>query len=159
MSNAGHIYMGIVRLYFDKFIDEDLVKKVERHHIIRLNGYGRFRTEYGWSEEAYEAIIDTGAHTSLVPQSIWNEIKYKEITEHEIQGLSTKPECRIPVIISELECIITDLDNNISPVMKIIAFLAKTDDVPLILGFMDLLSQFKVCFDYQKREAYIEDKD
>jgi hypothetical protein len=47
---------------------------------------------------------------------------------------------------------------NLSPELEILAFLAKTDQVPLILGFARLLERFPVHFDYEGGEAYIEEK-
>jgi hypothetical protein len=47
---------------------------------------------------------------------------------------------------------------NLSPELEILAFLAKTDQVPLILGFAGLLERFPVHFDYEGGEAYIEEK-
>ena len=38
------------------------------------------------------------------------------------------------------------------------AYLALTDEIPLILGFKDILSSFKVSFDYKENGAWLEDK-
>jgi len=40
---------------------------------------------------------------------------------------------------------------------EIHAYLALTDEVPLILGFKDLLTEFRLCFSYPD-EAWIEER-
>jgi len=38
------------------------------------------------------------------------------------------------------------------------AFLALTDEVPLIIGFKDNLSEFMVCFNRKKDIAFLDEK-
>jgi hypothetical protein len=35
------------------------------------------------------------------------------------------------------------------------AYFALTDEIPLILGFKDILTSFKVCFDYKENSAWL----
>jgi hypothetical protein len=39
---------------------------------------------------------------------------------------------------------------------KISAYLALTDDVPLVIGFWGILERFKLCMDYRNKEAHLE---
>ena len=96
-----------VNLFFDVFQDKELEKKSGKYEIIRLKCRVRFKISNGWSEP-YSAILDTGAHTPLVPLSIWEEIKTTRIADHFVQGISAKPECSIPVVIGKTACIIVD---------------------------------------------------
>jgi len=41
--------------------------------------------------------------------------------------------------------------------IEIKAYLAPIDNVPLIIGFEDLLSEFDVFFSYTSKNAYIQD--
>ncbi len=84
-------------------------------------------------------------------------MRVEKLHDFEIQGLALKPECKIPAIVGKLKCVVRDRKGNCSRMLEIRALLALTDEVPLILGFKDLLSEFKVCFNYQKREAYLEE--
>jgi len=36
------------------------------------------------------------------------------------------------------------------------AYLALTDEIPLILGVKDLLASFKVCFNYKENSGWLE---
>jgi len=149
--------MARIKLYFETIFDPELQKKSENIEIIRLKSLVIFKR----SDEIIEyrdAIIDTGAYISLIPESIWKYLKRIDLTKHKVKGLSIKPECAIPVIIGKIICTLCDLDGNTSKEQEIYAYLASTDKVPLILGFKDLLSKFKICFDYDQNEAYIETK-
>lgn len=59
----------------------------------------------------------------------------------------------------EITSITRDEDGNHSRLVEIYAYLALIDDVPLLLGFKDLLQHFKVCFDYNANKAFIEVKE
>ncbi len=56
------------------------------------------------------------------------------------------------MIIGKVNCILLDEYDNKSRELAIHAYLAMTDEVPLILGFKDLLSKFRVCFDYGEND-------
>lgn len=146
-----------VKLFFKTFVHLPLKERIPNHKIIRLMGLVQLETATGWSE-SYDAIIDTGAHTSLIPHAIWKETKFEQIGKYEIKGLSLKPECAIPVVIGKLKCVIADNMNVGTEENVILAFLALTDEVPLIIGFRDLREKFTVHFNYETGEAYIEEK-
>lgn len=103
-----------------------------------------------------DAIIDTGAHTSILPKSIWKSIKIKNIGSYDIQGISSKTECRIPCDVGRIIAQFIDESGNTSKELEMKAFLALTDEVPLIIGFKDILSEFKVCFDRKKNIAFLD---
>lgn len=156
--NAEIIYMvSIVKLFFSTSIYQPLNDLIPSHKIIRLKCLVQFETTSGWSK-SYEAIVDTGGHTSVIPYSIWKKTKYKRISEYKISGLSPKPECAIPVIIGKNKCVIVDDLNNCTKEYIIHAFLALTDEIPLIIGFIDILQKFAIHFNYEINEAYIEER-
>lgn len=146
--------MPRIKLYFEIFRDKNIEKKIKNFDIIRLKCRVLFKKEERWSD-LYPAIIDTGAHTSVIPFSIWKNIQHIEITNHKIMGLSKKEESSVPVIIGKITCVITDGENQTNE-LETYAFLALTDNVPIIIGFKDLLSKFSVYFDYKKKEAFME---
>jgi len=55
----------------------------EEYILTRLMGWIVFKTPRGWSTPM-DAIIDTGAHTSILPKSIWKSIKIKKIGSYDI---------------------------------------------------------------------------
>ncbi|MCS4540790.1 MAG: retropepsin-like domain-containing protein [Euryarchaeota archaeon] len=51
--------------------------------MIRLVCRAGFRTKDGFTE-ARHAIVDTGAHTSVLPLSLWKRLDIKMIGEHYV---------------------------------------------------------------------------
>lgn len=129
----------------------------EEYILTRLMGWIVFKTQRGWSTPM-DAIIDTGAHTSILPKSIWKNIKVKKIGSYDIQGISSKTECRIPCHVGQITSRFIDETGGISKKLEMKAFLAFTDEVPLIIGFKDILSEFKVCFNRKKNIAFLDEK-
>ena len=123
---------------------------------MRLKGDIMFRERSG-KIRGYDAIIDTGVFISLIPLSIWENVEYGKIARHSVKGIVPKKECSVDVIIGRIKVKLIDEENE-SDEMEIYAYLAMTDEVPLIIGFKDLLSRFRVCFDYCENEAFIEEK-
>jgi hypothetical protein len=66
-----------------------------------------------------------------------------------------REECALPIVIGDISCVLVDREGQ-SEELQISAYLALTDDVPLVIGFWDLLERFKLCMDYRNKEAYLE---
>lgn len=145
-----------IELFFREFLNEEIEKKIKNYKLIRLMGWVSFRTYTGMSDPQ-EAIIDTGAPTSVIPFSMWKELPIIRITTHKVQRINPKPECSIPIIIGKVKCVLLDERGNQTKETEIHAYLALTDEVPLILGFKDLLTEFRLCFSYPD-EAWIEER-
>ena len=73
-----------------------------------------------------------------------------------IRGLVPKKQCKIDVKIGWISCKIIDKQGNLTPEIKFRAFLALIDDIPLILGFKDLLDKFKLTISPIEKMGYIE---
>ncbi len=144
----------MIKLYFREFHDLDLVAKGAKSHIIRVFVDVRFKTRDGWTNP-YPAILDTGAHASLIPFRIWNKCPVNVTTDHVVRGVVPKKECAMPILIGDISCVLVDREQQ-SEELTISAYLALTDDIPLIVGFWDLLEKFKICMDYRSKEAYLE---
>jgi len=105
--------------------------------------------------KAFKAIVDTGAHTSVIPVSIWQGLQVDiKVKDTSFGGINNRPECLIPTSLGMVRCLLTDETGALGPELEILSFLAKTDQVPLILGFADLLSKFEICFDYGSGKAF-----
>ena len=148
--------MAKVNLFFETLRDNQIEGCIQNYNIIRLKCGIQLKTKDGWTQP-YSAIIDTGAHTSVIPLSIWKELACERKGEYKMFGISKKEECSIPVDIGKITCIIIDEFGNCTKELTIYAFLAKTDKVPLIIGFKDLLEKFNAVFNFNKKIAYIED--
>lgn len=145
-----------INLHFIEAVLSELSDE-EEYLLTRLMGWVVFKTARGWSTPM-DAIIDTGAHTSILPQSIWKSIKVKKTGTFDIQGISSKTECRVPCDVGQITAQFIDESGNTSKELKMTAFLALTDEVPLIIGFKDILSEFKVCFNRKKNIAFLDEK-
>lgn len=144
-----------VKLFFERFQDKEINSKLPGHYVIRLKCALRFLTKNGLSAP-YPAIIDTGAHTSVIPKFIWMESVHQIYGEHKIYGISKNKECVIPCNIGIVGCIIVDDEDNETRELRISAFLANTDEIPLIIGFKDVLEKFKMVIEFSKNNAFIE---
>jgi hypothetical protein len=71
----------------------------------------RFKTLTGWTEAEY-AILDTGAHTSLLPLSLWKELDIQIIANHFVRGLVPKEECKIDIKVGWVKGKITDREGT-----------------------------------------------
>jgi len=144
-----------VNLTFKTGISPGLEQKVQGIEIIRLLAEVRFKTPTGWTK-AQEAVVDTGAPISLLPASLWKKLIWAELAEHEIRGIASKPECSIPVKIAKVTCFLQDDTGHQTKDLEIIAFLAQTDDVALLLGFKDRLAALRLECDYRQQVASVE---
>ena len=146
-----------VELYFGSYENLDLKDFFPDYQTIRLEGLISFKTPTGWTDPEI-ALLDTGAPLSVIPYPLWKNLTYHKITDYEIHGIVPKKECKIPAIIAEISCFICDKSGNETKEIKTNAFLVKSEGVPLIVGFRNLLSKFKVCFDYENNTAFLKKK-
>ena len=65
----------MIKLSFIELRDRRLEKLVPRYgYLTRLICNTKFKTFNGWTK-SYDAIIDTGAHISIIPLEIWQDFK------------------------------------------------------------------------------------
>ncbi|MGB2727010.1 MAG: hypothetical protein WBD09_00835 [Halobacteriota archaeon] len=138
-----------------KLVDPELDLKLDYGELIRLSILIRFRTKSGWGK-LYEAIIDTGAHTSVIPRYIWEGVYVEEKVDHSVQGIVPKKECSLPVKVSTIRGMLFDDELNHTNEVEFSAYCALEDRVPLILGFKDLLENFTIHFNIRSSVAYLE---
>lgn len=138
-----------------KLVDPELDLKLDYGELVRLSILIQFKTESGWSK-LYEAIIDTGAHTSVIPRYIWEGIYADEKVDHSVQGIVPKKECSLPVKVSNIRGALFDDELNHTNEVVFHAFCAIDDRVPLILGFKNLIENFTIHFNIKSGVAYLE---
>lgn len=148
--------MSILQVRIKKLSDPELDLKLDYGELIRLSLLIRFKTRTGWSK-LYEAIVDTGAHTSVIPKYIWEGIYVEERVEHSIQGIVAKAECNLPVKVGIIRGVLFDEMLNHTKESEFYEFCALEDKVPLILGFKGLLERFAIHFDIGSGIAHLEE--
>ena len=100
--------MTKISLFFDVFIDKELEKKVPAHaEIIRLWCLVQFKRKDDWTIP-YPALIDTGAHTTVIPKRIWSDLKLTKIANHYVRGLIPKEVCKLDIEVGSVEVVLCD---------------------------------------------------
>ena len=145
-----------VNLFFRRLYDFELLEKLPDYDgLLRLSCIMRFKTRDGWTE-LKNVIIDTGAHTTLIPLSLWKRLDVEILTEHYVRGLVPDEKCKVDVKVGWVKGVIVDERGNQTDEIRFRAFLASIDAIPIIIGFKDLLDKFKLCFDSINKTGYIE---
>ena len=141
--------------FFETFLDSELHEKLQsRSKVIRVHCLVRFKTESGFTEP-YPAIIDTGAHTSLLPLKIWKSAKHRILGQHYVKGLV--PGAQLDVQIGEVTAILADVLNT-SREHTFLCFFSPHDTTPLILGFKEFLSKFRLVVEYSQNTIWLEEE-
>ncbi|MBU0567360.1 hypothetical protein KJ693_05170 [bacterium] len=144
-----------VNLYFQVSLDLELLEKGVHLEVIRLMGEVELEKEDSKWTNPYPAIIDTGAPVSLLPLEVWQECKTKIVVSHSIRGVVPKEECSLPVQVGEV--ILRLVDEKVATKgFSIMAYLAPTNKVPLILGFKDFLSKLSLYHNFEGKRAFVE---
>jgi hypothetical protein len=144
-----------LQLFFSTEPFLDPKSKVELHRGIRLLAVAQFMTSESWSKPE-SAIVDTGAPISLIPYKIWKKCATKIIGEAELKGVIPKKECVMPVKVAKIELRLID-PMYATETIETNAYLAQNDNVPLLIGFEKLLSEFEIFFSYHNKNAFIEE--
>jgi len=147
-----------IELYFDRGTDPDLERKINgKGYVIRLMSSVVFSGKKGWIGP-YSAIVDTGAHISVIPRRIWSSSDTTVLSDHSMSGIVPIDECSIPVLVGEIDAMLIDEISHTKKI-RMISYFALTDEIPLIIGFKTLLEEFEVCFNYKKDTARIASAD
>jgi len=122
--------------------------------LFRLWARVRFRHSTGWTEP-HPAIIDTGAPYAVIPASLWPMLRLQRICDLPLRGI-------VPGKAAELEATLAKVSGqlldaiHVSPRFPLWAMLAKTDQVPLILGWSGVLERAKLNLDARRNRAWLE---
>ncbi|RLG25866.1 hypothetical protein DRN76_02165 [Methanosarcinales archaeon] len=144
----------MIRLSFIRWKDEDLEDLIPGYGtLLRVMAKVRFKTPFGYTKP-YDAVVDTGAHTSLLPLEIWQDLETKILADYEVRGVAPKPECKVDVKVSKIKCVVFDELGN-QKGFEIFAYLASVGDIPLILGFKDLLEKLDLHIEFSENKAWL----
>ncbi len=113
------------------------------------------KSKFLGTEYAEKAIVDTGAHISLIPFQFWKDLEVEVVAEHEMKG--PIPEKSMPVNVGYVKARILDEYSNQSREIEFLSYLAFTNKVPLILGMRDLLEKFDLHLLFSENRAYLEE--
>ncbi len=144
-----------IQLFFSTEPIIDTKSEVELHKGIRLLTVVQFATGETWSDPQI-AIVDTGAPISLVPPKIWKKCSVDILGETELRGVIPKKECAMQVKVAKICLRLLDPE-YVTEEIETKAYLAQTDNIPLVIGFEKLLSEFNVFFSYCTQNAFVEE--
>ncbi|MBI2105554.1 hypothetical protein HYT56_01820 [Candidatus Woesearchaeota archaeon] len=134
--------------------DIDLEKKIHNlRPLIRIFS----KIKFPELEIPEDALIDTGAHISILPLYLWKKLNVEIIAEHKTSGIV--PNENIPVSVGYVKANIIDESGDISKDIKFLSYLAFTNKIPLILGMRDLLEKFNLHILFSQNKAYLEEVD
>ncbi len=143
--------MAKVNLFFETFPEEGTSRQ-----IIRLKCGVQFKGKEGWTLPE-SAIIDTGAHISVLPAFVWKELDYVILKEdYFIFGLSKLKECAIKGNLARVKLLIVDELGNQTEELAADFFLAESHVLPIIIGFDKVLEKFRIDFNFKNKTGYLE---
>ncbi|MBK8267773.1 MAG: hypothetical protein IPK83_05490 [Planctomycetes bacterium] len=109
---------------------------------------------HGWTPYR-PGIIDTGAAITLLPKEAWLDTDHQVIGDVLIGGVNAKPECRIRAKFATLDCILSDGRERLGP-QTIHAYLAESNEVPLLIGISGLIESGVLMLELKKDVACFE---
>jgi len=121
---------------------------------IRLITHISLRSHTGWTPFR-DIVVDTGAPISLLPSSVWSVTWLIPFGATEVGGIATRPECRIPALLAEVDCILSDGAVTLGP-LRVPAYLAQTDATPTLLGISGFIARGTLHVQIEQADAYIE---
>lgn len=118
---------------------------------IRLGCALSIATNTGWNPFRW-AVIDTGAPISLLPPLFWRNSQHITLDRVTIGGVSKRQECRIPAILAEIECTLSDRQHSLGPI-RMHAYLAEPEDAPVLIGVLGFIERGLLRVDLSNNRA------
>lgn len=142
-----------IELFFKEYYDLELLEKGFNQRLLRLFANCTFRFTNSWSG-IIPAIIDTGSPLSVLPEDLWKKCEKKIFTSTKIRGMVPDKKAYILTYYGEITCAFVD-SKHISREYKSKAFLSETSEIPVIIGFADLIDKVKLIVDYPEKKAWL----
>lgn len=144
-----------INLWFEK--KQRMLSSNEQDSVIKIFGNIRLLNEDEKWSTPWNAIIDTAAHTSLIPSYIWEKMYHEPLSESLFLGIKSNLLCSVPCKVAKVYAALVDLEGNCTKPFEMNAYLAKSNDVPLIIGVSTALTRFNLNVDYKNEKAYLNE--
>lgn len=139
---------------FREYIDLKSLEKGIKVTNIRIIAKVRFKTKTEWSE-SFSAIVDAGSPLSVIPKEVWESCVISKLYKSQIKGIVPDKNVFIPATFGSIEGVLID-EKQCSPLLEANALFAERSDIPLILGFSNLIEKMKLVVNYPKRKSWVE---
>ena len=105
------------------------------------------------NEITQEMYVDSGADITLIPYSVGTALGFKLEPEEEIKRIGGVGGGKISVVIRKVKMVIgsKQFDARVAWCMS--------EDVPLILGRLDVFDEFLITFDQKEKKTVFDSKD
>jgi len=143
-----------ISLEYETKFDAEFLAAGVSVHLIRLLASVQVKTKHGWSQR-YKGILDTGNLISAIPHFIWwpkAQVRWLLQRKSRLYGIGAGS---VWGKLAEVTMTFSDL-KDISPPIKLKAFLLDDDSTPLLIGFEDVLTATNLFCDYRSQKAYLE---
>jgi hypothetical protein len=108
---------------------------------------------------AWEAVVDTGAPFGVLPKRVWLGAEVNVLSpDSALGGISRRKACRLPAAFGVVRGRLEDASGKHTQWYPFPVFLAKTNRVPLIIGFAGMLDRLRVVVDYPSGAAWVEER-
>jgi len=147
-----------MRLYLEykKVYNHQLLKKRLVVPAVRIVGKLRLVLKDGHRlSDSVEYVLDTGSPYVIIPKSLSRGIWRGKQKRHAVIQPGTTG--KLEGSIAEVKVALLDWHGRTPPILiKAKAFLAKSDSVPLIVGFHSILENFVFHSNYPQKQVYLE---
>jgi len=143
-----------ITLEVERTVDLEVLRAKRRLFLYRLWVRVRFRQSTGWSDY-HMAIVDTGAPYSLIPSSLWPALRVKRLMDLPVRGIVPGGAAELHATLARVSGQLLDA-RRVSSRLTLWAMLARTDQVPLILGWAGCLDRAKLILDTPRHLASLE---
>lgn len=142
-----------IGLEFRTDVDLELLEDGINLRLIRLHSFVQFKTHDDWTRK-FKAIFDTGNPVSVIPRFIWQNTEVNWLSNKEIR-LKGIGEASVSGRLGQVTAVFAD-ENNVSPPVDVRAYMLDDNNVPLLIGFEDILTDLDLFCSYRTKTAYIE---
>lgn len=87
-----------IELSVKKLCDTELLEKLPDYgEVVRIFCLIKFKTKNGWTG-THRAIADTGAHTSVIPYSVWKNSEHEILATHCVRSIVPEYKMSVKVV-------------------------------------------------------------
>ncbi|NCO39408.1 MAG: hypothetical protein COZ06_11735 [Armatimonadetes bacterium CG_4_10_14_3_um_filter_66_18] len=122
---------------------------------MRVNLGVAFAMPDGRPTPTWTASLDPGAPFSLLPRQLWELCAGSVRGQTTIRGIVRSPEGELPVQVGDVTCLLT-AETGDRLALPILSYLAYTDEVPVLLGYQGILTEFGLRIDAEQGAGFLE---